>query len=606
MWAVFLILFVTIGLFLRDRLPLELVAVMSMLALTFVGAISPQQAVSGFSNSVVVLTAALFVVGGALMATGVTQAVAEIMEQRSGGSSRRLCTMVVLSSTSLSTIMSSTGTTALLIPAVVRAAQRINISPSKFLIPLAYGSLMGGMLTLIGGTSNLIANDTLKAAGREGFSFFSFTPIGISILAVSMVYLLTVGDRLLPARLKPTPPHSVPSLDEILQDYEVLKDMVEIRLPGKGNWQAATLGELRLRSDHHIDVIALHEPATGNLEIPTVDSRLTAGMIVYARASPENASQYCASIGAIHQEHRPQSSQPPSIFDGRGIAEVLLTPRSKLAGRSLAQANFFHHYGVRVLKVRRSGQALPGEVANTELRFGDTLLVEGPWERLLRLKREPFDFVVVGLPRELNHPEGLSKRAWLSLAITAAMLVLMISDFVSPMMAALLAATLLILNKCITMEEAYSSINWGTIFLIAAMMPMGTALTQTGGIQQLTEALLNLTGHHGPWLTMAGVYFLSTMLGQVMSNTATAVLLAPLALGAANQLQVAPEAFLMAIAFGGSSAFLTPIASPGNTLVVDPGAYRFTDFLRVGLPLHAMSSAICLMGIPLLYPLDKV
>jgi di/tricarboxylate transporter len=472
------------------------------------------------------------------------------------------------------------------------------------LIPLAYGGLMGGMLTLIGGTPNLVANDALRKAGREGFHFFSFTPIGLTIVLVALVYLVTLGDRLLPERIKPGASEPELSLDEILKEYEVVQDIVEIHLPGSASWRSASLGELRLRSDHHIDVLALREVGTGKVMIPTADTRLNPGAVLFTRSSPEHVSAFCSSVGAIQGEY---CSRTSTSLEGRGIAEVLLTHRSKLAGKSLAQLRFFQYYGVKVVKVRRAGQALAGEgLAHLELRFADTLLVEGPWTRLLELKREQFDFVVVGLPMELHLRDGLSRKAGWTLFITAGMLLLMTSELLSPMLAAVLAATLLVLGKCITVEEAYRSVHWGTLILVATMMPMGTALAETGGIQQMTHGLLTLTGNHGPWLTMAGIYFLTTMLGQVMSNTATAVIMAPLAMGAASQLQVAPEAFLMALAYGGSSAFLTPIASPGNTLVVDPGAYRFGDFLRVGLPLQAMSSVICLVGIPLLYPLEKI
>jgi di/tricarboxylate transporter len=599
MVTVFLVLFAVVALLLLDRIPMELIGLLALLALTFLGAIDHDEATEGFGDGVVITMGGLFVVGGALIKTGVAQMAGSLLQRWSRGCHTRLLCLVVLVAACLSTVLSSTGTVALLIPAVVGAAQVAGRSPSKYLIPLAYGSLLGGMFTVIGSTPNLIVNEALKGLGRPGFGFFSFAWIGAPIFACALFYLLLAGTRLLPERVAPDEATRPPTVEDLLSEYQVMDDLFEIDLPPEGRWQCTSLGELRLRSEYHIDVLAIREVGTGAVLYPSVSGRLTAGSVLYARAEVSDLKRFGERFGATFRPYH-SAPAPPSLGD-LGLAEVILVPRSRLDGKSLAESRFFSRFGVRVIRVRRAGRIVSGDVAETRLKFGDALLVEGPGSKLSELERERFDFVVVSALSNADPGRLTSKGKW-TLVITATMLLAITLGWLTPALATVAAAVVAILSGCLTVEEAYSSVHWGSLILVASMLPLGTALSNSGGIDFLTARLVDTAGHLGPHAVLLGIYLVTTLLGQVMSNTATALILTPLAIKAAQLLQVAPEPLLMGVAFGASTAFLTPIASPVNTLVVAPGNYQFLDFLKVGLPLHLMASTICVLVIPLAFP----
>ncbi len=579
---------------------MEVVGLLSLVVLTQIGAVTSGEATEGFGNSIVIAMGGLFVLGGALIKTGVAQLAGDMMERGSGGRPRRLLLLVILVSATLSTVLSSTGTVALLIPAVVSAAHAAGRSPSKYLIPLAYGSLIGGMLTLVGGTPNLIAQDALTELGRPGLGFFSFSWIGLPILLIAITYLAIVGERWLPDRVKPSQPGASPTVDELLHEYGVLDDLYKVTLPPEARWNPASLNELRLRSDYHVDVVAIRALGSGIVSIPSADSLLRPSQVLFVKATEENLRHLADKFGVVYRPYRTDVTSPP--LAGRGLAELLLIPRSRLNGKSLAESRFFRRFGVKVIQVRRGDQNLHGDFADVRLRFGDALLVEGPLPKLADLQREKFDFVVVGAPRSGESTNGLTTSGKTALVVCAFMLISITLGWLTPAIAALLASIAVVQTRCLTLEEAYGSIQWGSLFLVATMLPLGTALTKSGGVDFLAGGLLQVVGDRGPLAALAGLYLIATLLGQVMSNTATALILTPLAVDTARILEVAPEPMLMGVAFGAAMAFLTPVASPVNTLVVAPGEYRFFDFVRIGFPLHLMASVLCLWLIPLVFP----
>ncbi|MFA7482469.1 MAG: SLC13 family permease [Vulcanimicrobiota bacterium] len=601
MLSVFLVLFVVVLLLLWGKFPMEIVGMLSVVALVVLGAVSQEEATEGFGNGVVVTLGGLFVVGGALVKTGVAQLAGRAMERASKGEPVRLLLLVILVAATLSTVLSSTGTVALLIPAVVSAARAAGKSPSKFLIPLAYGSLIGGMITLVGGTPNLIANQSLIDLGRPGFGFFSFSWIGIPILLVALVYFALVAHNWLPERVHPIQEDS-PSVDELLQEYGVFEDLYKVTLPSESRWKPMTLGESRFRSDYHVDVLAVRKVGTGVAAPPTAETLLIPGMVLFVKAQPEHLKRVVEGFGV---EARPFRTGPvDSPLAGRALAELLLVPRSSLAGKSLAESRFFRRFGVRVVRVRRGGQNLTGDVAEVRLRFGDALLVEGSMSKISELEREKFDFVFIGPPQEGQNRNGLTGQAKIALALCFVMLICMVFNLLSPAIAALAAGIAMILCGCLTLEEAYGSIQWSSLLLVATMIPLGTALDNSGGLDLMAGVLLQAVGDHGVEAALLGVYLLATILGQVMSNTATALLLTPLAMDIARALNVAPEPMVLGVALGAAMSFLTPVASPVNTLVVGPGEYRFSDFLKIGIPLHIVASVICLAVIPWAFPFE--
>ena len=600
MTSVFVVLALVIALLLWGRFPMEIVGLFAIVLLTQLNTITPAEATAGFGNSIVITMGGLFVLGGALIRTGVAQLAGDAMERGSRGEPRRLLILVVLVSASLSTVLSSTGTVALLIPAVVSAAHAAGRSPSRYLIPLAYGSLIGGMLTLVGGTPNLIAQDALAELGRAGFGFFSFSWVGGPILVLALVYLAFFGELLIPRRVKPGLPRTPPTVDELLREYGVMADLHKLTLPNEQQWKPVTLAEIGLRSQYHVDVVAVRAVGTGVVSVPSADTILHPCQILFVKACSTDLVKLQKRFGIAHRPYKTDTESSPIL--GRGLAEILLVPRSRLNGKSLAESRFSRRFGVRVLQIKRGDRNISGDIAEARLRFGDALLVEGPLPKLSELERERFDFVVVGAPRSGENQQGLSRSGKTALTICVMMLAAISLNWLSPAMASVLAGIAVIQTRCLTLEEAYSSVQWGSLFLVATMLPLGTALSNSGGLDFLSSLLLAAVGDNGPFAALVGLYLISTALGQVMSNTATALLLTPLAVDMARMLNVAPEPLLMGIAFGAAMAFLTPIASPVNTLVVAPGDYRFTDFLKVGLPLHLIASAICLWLIPLVFP----
>ncbi len=597
MAVAFSILIITTLLFLWDRLPMEIVGLLSLLALVLTNTLSPSEALAGFSNGIVITLAGLFVVGGALMKTGVAGLAGEFLERFSAGDPRRMLWLVIGLSAMLSSVMSSTATAAVLIPVVVAAAQRNRWSPSAYLIPLAYGSLIGGMLTLIGTAPNLVVDAALRGSGRPGFQFFTFAPFGLALLLVTVVYLSLLGERILPNRLPTVERDLGPTLESLTQDYNAFEDLHWVQLPS--SWDPRSLATLRLRSDYHVEVLGVEERGTGLVTIPNLDTVLSRERRLLVRSGTEALARFLKAFGGLTSQYSPDERPLPA---GRGVAEILLTPRSKMLGKSLAELRFSTTYGVRVHKVRRSGVTLEGDVPDIPLRYGDTLLVEGPWEKLQVLQRERFEFVVVGMPKEFATVHRLSRKGGTSLAVLGLMLSVITLGWLPTEIAVLLAAVALVMVNCLTVEEAYASIHWSSLVLVAAMLAMASALSKTGALDELTRLLIATTGGYGPYGVLVGFFLLTATLSQVISNTATTLILAPMAVDAAERLTIAPEPLLIAVAIAASAAFSTPIASPVNTLVLGPGGYRFRDFLKAGLPLQILALVIVTALVPWFFP----
>jgi di/tricarboxylate transporter len=598
MAIVFLILALTSLLFLWDRLPLELVGFLAVLALVMTGVLEPGEAFQGFSNSLLVVLGGLFVVGGALVKTGVANLAAGHLERWSEGKPARLLIGVVLGSAMLSSVMSSTGTAAVLIPAVAGAARRMGQSPSGYLIPLAYGCLIGGMLTLFGTAPNLVVDEVLRESGAPGFGLLSFAPVGAALLLIALLYLGSFNQKLFPPRVAAAERPNEPTLEELLAEYHALDDLHGLRIPTAG-WQARDLRELKLRSAHGIEVLGLREPGAGTITTATPESLVPPGATLWVRAQAPALQQFCAAFAA---ESWPYTPRPEQIPRDHGVAEVLLTPRSKLLGKTLAQLNFARLYGVRVHSIRRSGQNLTGPLSEVPLRYGDTLLVEGRWSQLEQLRDERFQFVVIGMPRELTVPDRLTAPGRRTLIVFSLMLASVTMGWLPLEVGVLLAAVLIVLLGCLSMEEAYASIHWSSLFLVATMLAMATALSKTGGLERMAGWLLAASGSSSRVGLLVGIFLLTSMLSQIMSNTATTVVLAPVAVDAASRIGASPEPFLMAVAVAASAAFATPMASPVNTLVLGPGGYRLVDYLRAGLPLQIVTLVLVIIMVPWLFP----
>jgi len=595
---VFVILAVTIALFVSDRLRLDLVALLSMLALVLTGILTPAEALTGFSDPVVVMIAGLFVIGGGLSRTGVAGRVGGAIGAVAGTSRAGLTAMLMLGTGALSAFMSSTGTVAVMLPVATALAWNARISPSLLLIPVSIAAALGGLLTLISTPPNLIVANELQAAGYAPFGFFDFTPLGLAALAIGVVVLTVFGGRLLPSRAPADGPASngpavVPG-PELMQEYEV-GATVRVLVRSTSLLVGRSPTEAGLRQRYGVNVVAIRRRGPGGRRrLPHTGSQgLRAGDEVDLQGPAE-------AVERLVEEQELRRVETPEEPDAM-LAEVLLTPRSRLIGRTLAEVGFRERYGLNVLSVRRRGERLGETHATMPLRFADSLLVAGTPERIEALKREAGDFVVVAQAEEAPPHGPLSPRQLAAIAAIVGMMALLAFEVVPAVIAVLLAAAAMVLTKVLDMEAAYRSINWESVVLIAAILPMATALEKTGGMDLIVRQLGALESA-GPLALLAALFVVTGVLGQVISNTATALLVAPVALRAALEIGASPYPFLMAVAVAASSSFATPVASPITMLVLGPGAYRFGDFFRVGVLVQGLLLIVTLVLVPLLFP----
>ena len=612
--TVFIILGITVALFVSDRIRLDLVALMAAAALALTGILTPSQALAGFGDPLVIMIAALFVVSGGMFRTGVAERLGRWLARVAGDGEARLVLLIMVITALLSGIMSSTGTVAVMLPVVVTLAWRARISPSKLLIPLAFASLLGGMLTLIGTPPNVVVTELLTAQGREPFRFFSFTPIGAAILGVGIAYMVLVGRRWLPARAPSDPgDRGVQiSLAELTDRYGLPARLFRLHLPPGHELEGARLGELRWTERYQVQVLAIdtepdavrarqrsrrHLERSKQVDAETVIER---GDRLLVQGHTDHVHELERDLGLTLEviEHLDEAVLPRNL----GVVEVLPTPRSRWLDQTLQELHFRERFRVQVVGVQRGGAAVTEGLAELRLRFGDTLLVQGPRSAIEVLKREQGDAVVLAEPGNGGVAVEAARKAPVAVAIMLAMLVVMTGGWIPTVMAAGLAAIAMLVTGCLSMEQAYRSMSWQSIVLIAGILPMSTALEVTGGMQIVVDGLVGVVGPYGPLAMLVGLFLLTSLASQVISNTATAVLLAPIAYQAALTLGVSPYPLLMTVGLAASTSFATPVASPVNTLVLGVGQYRFGDFLRVGVVLQLLVLAVMVVIVPLLFP----
>ncbi|MBR9989264.1 MAG: SLC13 family permease [Gemmatimonadetes bacterium] len=597
---VFVILGITILLFMSERLRLDLVALLSLLALSVTGILTPAETFAGFSDPVVIMIAGLFVVAGAMFRSGLAERFGRLLGRLAGTGRARATAIVMLGSGFLSGFMSTTGTVALMLPVTSSLARNARLSPSLLLLPLAIGALLGGLLTLIATPPNIIVANQLETAGYEPFGFFDFTPVGVVLLLIGTAVLAVMGGRLLPARApvdRPVGADSVTSLsgEELTEGYS-FGSTTRLRVTAESPLAGISPATAGLRRQFQVNIVAIRraQGSSGRMQrVPrTAEEPLREGDEMDVHGTPDAIARLRSEL-ALDLISMGESDAV--------LAEVLLTPRSRLLGQTLAAARFRSRYGVNVLSVRRHGVAVEGDLAAIPLRFADTLLVAGSERGINRLRDDSRDFVVVARTHDTREQGPLSRHEVSALVITLAMLVLLTFEVVPAAIAVLLAAVFMVLAGCLDMTAAYREINWESVILIAAILPMATALQKTGGVDLIITQLAAVSGA-GPIALLAAIYVLTGLMGSFISNTATAALIAPVALGAAVQLGISPYPVLMTVAVASSTAFSTPVSTPVNMLVLGPGDYRFRDYVRVGLPLQVLLGIVTIIIVPWLFP----
>lgn len=602
--AVLALLAAAIVMFAINRPRMDAVALIALTFLPFTGAVTMSEALAGFSDPNIVLIAALFVIGDGLVRTGVARKLGDWLAAKAGSNELKLLVLLMVVVCGLGSVMSSTAVTAIFIPVVLRIAQSTGTSASRLMMPLSFAALISGMTTLVATAPNLVVNSELVRSGAAGFNFFSFTPFGLTVLVLGVLYM-TLARRLLPAGERAAAGAGRPSLGDWVEQYQLAQREYRVRIGPASPLVGKTLGELQLRDSLGASIIALERQTRLAREVlrATAQTELHAGDILLVDLS-EPQEDIEAVRKRLDLELLPISG---AYFNDRyqeiGMAEVMVPPGSELIGKSVAEAGVRTQMGLSVIGLRRGTKAVERGLRAEGLKMGDTLLVVGPWKDIEKLRKNDRDLLVLRLPVELEDVLPVAGKAPQAVFCLALVVGLMISGWVPNVQAALLGCLLMLAFKCVNLTSAYRSIDWKTIILIVGMLPFSTALQSTGGVDLAADGLMAATSGMGTYGVLACLFAITAVLGMFISNTATAVLMAPVALAVAHELKASPYPFAMIVALAASTAFMTPVSSPVNTLVVTPGNYTFGDFVKIGVPFSLVVLVVSVLLVPLLLPL---
>jgi di/tricarboxylate transporter len=594
-----------IVMFAINRPRMDAVALIMLTVLPFTGIITMSEVLAGFSDANIILIAALFVIGDGLVRTGVARGLGDWLIAKAGTSEVRLLVLLMLVVSGLGSFMSSTAVTAIFIPVALRVAQSAKTAPSRLMMPLSFAALISGMLTLVATAPNLVINSELVRQGAAGFHFFSFTPFGAPVLVLGILYMV-FARRWLAAKNDPKAGGpGRPSLHDWIEEYKLADREYRMRVTDRSPLVGKTIEELKSREAAGANIVAIERKRGRAMDVvqPTAKTTLCADDILLIDLFKSDTD-----VEAIQKksalERMPLSG---AYFTDRsqdiGMVEVILPANSELVGRTVIEARFHTQYGLTVIGLRRGVVAHQRGLLNEQLKLGDTLLLIGPWSAIKRLQGSSKDLVVINLPAELADVLPAAGKAPQALFCLALVVVLMVTGVVPNVQAALIGCLLMGAFRVVDLESAYRSIDWKTLVLIVGMLPFSIALKRTGGVDMGADALMSLTAGSGSHAVLACLFVITALLGLFISNTATAVLMAPVALAVAHDLHASPYPFAMIVALAASTAFMTPVSSPVNTLVVTPGNYTFGDFMRVGVPFSVVVLVLSVFLVPLLLPL---
>jgi di/tricarboxylate transporter len=600
------ILAAAVALFTINKPRMDVVALLVIVLLPLTGILTVPETLAGFSDANVVLIALLFVIGEGLVRTGVAYQVGDLIIHHAGKSESRLIVLLMLAVAGLGSVMSSTGVVAIFIPVVLSIGGRLGIPMSRLMMPLSFAGLISGMLTLVATPPNMVVDSALRQDGQAGFRFFSFTPIGCIILAAGVIYMLFARRWLNSA---PTPrkhtSRSRRSLIDLVREYDLSGREYRMRVLPHSPLIGKALKDIQPRRKHRANVVAIERSGKlqKNIINPTAHTELLAGDILFVDVptpDPEEAAAISEEFGLA-----PLPLKGGYFTDQSrevGMVEVIIPPGSGLIGKSIVEAEFRSEYQLHVIGLRSGSTSLQDQIMERKLKAGDMLLLIGPWKAIRKIQADSPDLLVLTLPTEIDEVVPASRQAPLALASLLVMVALMVSGLVPNVLAALIGCLLMGLFRCIDMSSAYRSIHWQSLILIVGVMPFATALQKTGGIDLAVSGLIDVFGKAEPRVLLGSLFVFTAVIGLFISNTATAVLMAPIALSVAAHIGASPYPFAMTVALAASAAFMTPISSPVNTLVLGPGQYRFGDFVRVGVPFTIIVLLISVLVVPLLFP----
>lgn len=599
--------------FMIGKIRSDLIALCSLILLVLFDILTPAEALSGFSNSVVIMMVGLFVVGGAIFQTGLAKMVSGKIMRTAGKNQFLLFILVMLVTSFVGAFVSNTGTVALMLPIVVSLANSADMSPSRLLMPLAFASSMGGMLTLIGTPPNLVIQEAIVDAGLEPLSFFSFTPVGLVCITVGIIVLIPLSKWILSRKKRQAEDEkkSHPSMSELLREYQLEQRLFRVQVPADSTYCGKMLQELDISEKYGVGILEIRRKiSTRRHFFNNIYDHITAGPhtviqsgdILYLSGDAEHVSRMIGD-NALWKLDTIYNTSESDKMNQTGVAEVLLLHNSSLHNVAVRDCGFREKFNINILGIQRNDTYYVHDLRDFRMHSGDALLIQGEWSDIARMSREQNDWVVLGQPIEQVAKVTIDRKAPVAAGIMLLMILAMIFDWVPAVMAVIIAAVLMVFTGCLrNVEDAYRTINWESIVLIAAMMPMSLALEKTGASSGISMALVSGLGEYGPLALLAGIYFTTSLMTMFISNTATAVLLAPIAMQSAVSLGVSPYPYLFAVTVAASMCFASPFSTPPNALVMSAGKYTFMDYVKVGLPLQLVIGIVMIFVLPLLFP----
>ena len=612
------ILIITVAMFIWGRVRADIVALTALAALLVFGILTPSEALAGFSSPIVVMMIGLFVVGGAIMQTGLAKLTGNKLMALSRGNETITFLLVMLVTSFIGAFVSNTGTVALMMPIIVSLAAASGMQSSRFLMPLAFAGSLGGMLTLIGTPPNLVIDEALTEAGYQPLAFFSFFPVGLIVIAIGIIVLMPLSKIFLSKKQNGKKKDKAKSLDDLVDEYQLLDNLHRYIVPSKRYGAAdenggvmdivgKTLKDLSIQKKYGVSIIEIRNEKKSKLglvkdvnqNMAKSSSTIAVHDILYILGDEEKIEKFAHDYGL-----RKMKDVKIDFYD-LGLTEIVVMPTSNFAGLRIGEANLRKRFGINVLGVKRGEEYITDNLIAAKLHVGDMLLVQGEWTNLAHLTSDTSNWVVLDQPEKTADKVLLDYKAPVAAAIMLLMVAMMVFDFipVAPVTAVIIAGLLTVFAGCFrNVEAAYKTINWESIVLIAAMMPMSTALEKTGASALVSQTLVASLGAMGPTALLAGIYFTTSLMTMFISNTATAVLMAPIALVAAQQVGVSPYSFLFAVTLGASMCFASPFSTPPNALVMKAGGYSFMDYVKVGLPLQIIIGVVMTFVLPLLFP----
>ena len=619
MTTTLIILVITVALFIWGRVRADIVALTALAALLVLGILTPAEALAGFSSPIVIMMIGLFVVGGAIMQTGLAKLTGNKLMALSRGNETITFLLVMLVTSFIGAFVSNTGTVALMMPIIMSIAAGSGMQSSRFLMPLAFAGSLGGMLTLIGTPPNLVIDEVLTESGYQPLAFFSFFPVGIIVIAIGIIVLMPLSKIFLSKKQSGKKKKQGKSLDDLVDEYQLLDNLHRYIVPSRRpsatidengeqmDIVGKTLKDLSIQKKYGVSIIEIRNEKKSRLglvkdvsqNMAKSSSTIQVHDTLYIIGEEEKMKRFASDYGL-----RKMKDVKIDFYD-LGLTEIVVMPTSNFAGLRIGEANLRKRFGINVLGVKRGDEYITDNLIATKLHVGDMLLVQGEWTNLAHLATDTSNWVVIDQPEKTADKVLLDYKAPVAAAIMLLMIAMMVFDFipVAPVTAVIIAGLLTVFAGCFrNVEAAYKTINWESIVLIAAMMPMSTALEKTGASALVSQGLVESLGSMGPTALLAGIYFTTSLMTMFISNTATAVLMAPIALVAARQVGVSPYSFLFAVTLGASMCFASPFSTPPNALVMKAGGYTFMDYVKVGLPLQIIIGVVMTFVLPLLFP----